>query len=174
MRSSTAWAGRYVARGLAGGFCRADRAGSAGRGIRGDWPRSVARDFSLIQLVTPDHAARPRRADRRQSTGFLYYVSVTGITGERTELPPQVVDQVGWLRAETDCRSVLGSGSAGRSMCGCWPRLPTASSSDPLWFDIWPRSTTGAATRSCSDVGQLVDQLQAALRHDVNPSNLTH
>src|SRR4029079_10886328 len=36
------------------------------------------------------------------STGFLYYVSVAGITGERTVLPPELVENVGWLRTPTD------------------------------------------------------------------------
>ena len=68
------------------------------------------RDFSLIQLVTPttpkDRAVRIANS----STGFLYYVSVTGITGERTELPPAVVDQVGWLREQTELPICIGFG----------------------------------------------------------------
>lgn len=67
-------------------------------------------DFSLIQLVTP---TTPRdRAVRiaESSTGFLYYVSVTGITGERTELPPSLVENVGWLREQTDLPICIGFG----------------------------------------------------------------
>jgi tryptophan synthase alpha chain len=44
------------------------------------------------------------------STGFLYYVSVAGITGERTELPPELVDNVGWLRSQTDLPICIGFG----------------------------------------------------------------
>jgi tryptophan synthase alpha chain len=68
------------------------------------------RDFSLIQLVTP---TTPRdRAVRiaNSSTGFLYYVSVTGITGERTSLPPELVDNVGWLREQTALPICIGFG----------------------------------------------------------------
>ncbi|MGE3778647.1 MAG: tryptophan synthase subunit alpha [Pirellulaceae bacterium] len=67
-------------------------------------------DFSLIQLVTP---TTPRdRAVRiaEQSTGFLYYVSVTGITGERRDLPPELVDNVGWLRTQTSLPICIGFG----------------------------------------------------------------
>jgi tryptophan synthase alpha chain len=67
-------------------------------------------DFSLIQLVTP---TTPRdRAMRivESSTGFLYYVSVTGITGERQELPPELVDTVSSLRDETDLPICIGFG----------------------------------------------------------------
>ncbi|MGY8768423.1 MAG: tryptophan synthase subunit alpha [Pirellulales bacterium] len=67
-------------------------------------------DFSLIQLVTPTTA--PDRAIRiaETSTGFLYYVSVTGITGERTVLPPELVDNVGWLKERTDLPICIGFG----------------------------------------------------------------
>ena len=44
------------------------------------------------------------------STGFLYYVSVAGITGERTALPPELVDNVGWLRTQTDLPICIGFG----------------------------------------------------------------
>lgn len=67
-------------------------------------------DFSLIQLVTP--TTPPDRALRicETSTGFLYFVSVTGITGVRTELPPEVVDQVGWLKERTELPICIGFG----------------------------------------------------------------
>jgi tryptophan synthase alpha chain len=44
------------------------------------------------------------------STGFLYYVSVAGITGERTALPKQLVENVGWLRTQTDLPICIGFG----------------------------------------------------------------
>jgi tryptophan synthase alpha chain len=68
------------------------------------------RDFKLIQLITP---TTPRdRAVRiaRLSTGFLYYVSVTGITGERDRLPPELVDQLRWLRGQTELPICVGFG----------------------------------------------------------------
>ncbi len=68
------------------------------------------REISLIQLVTP---TTPRdRAVRiaETSTGFLYYVSVAGITGERTQLPPELVDNVGWLRTQTSLPICIGFG----------------------------------------------------------------
>jgi tryptophan synthase alpha chain len=68
------------------------------------------RDFKLIHLVTP---TTPRdRAVRiaRSSTGFLYYVSVTGITGERDRLPEELTDQLRWLRGQTDLPICVGFG----------------------------------------------------------------
>lgn len=68
------------------------------------------RELSLIQLVTP---LTPRdRALRicETSTGFVYYVSVAGITGERTKLPPELVENVGWLREQTKLPICIGFG----------------------------------------------------------------
>ncbi|SRR6056297_172741 len=70
-------------------------------------------DFSLIQLVTP---TTPRERQVRiadTSTGFLYYVSVTGITGERNALPADLNDSVSWLRDQTDLPICIGFGISG-------------------------------------------------------------
>ncbi len=67
-------------------------------------------DFSLIQLVTPTTPRERAIAIARRSTGFLYYVSVTGITGERTELPTDVLDNVRWLKGQTDLPICIGFG----------------------------------------------------------------
>ncbi len=67
-------------------------------------------DFSLIQLVTPTTPRDRALRIAETSTGFLYYVSVTGITGERNELPTQLVDSVGWLREQTNLPICIGFG----------------------------------------------------------------
>ncbi len=71
---------------------------------------ATALDLRLIQLVTP---TTPRdRAIRiaNTSTGFLYYVSVAGITGERKSLPPELSENVGWLRTQTNLPICFGFG----------------------------------------------------------------
>ncbi len=71
---------------------------------------AAAEDFKLIQLVTPT-TPRDRAAEiARRSTGFLYCVSVTGITGERTQLPSNLVEQLRWLRTQTDLPLCVGFG----------------------------------------------------------------
>jgi tryptophan synthase alpha chain len=67
-------------------------------------------DFSMIQLVTPttprDRAIRIAEA----SSGFVYCVSIAGITGERQELPPELVENVSWLRKRTPLPICIGFG----------------------------------------------------------------
>ncbi len=67
-------------------------------------------DFSLVQLVAPTTPRERVLRIAKTSTGFLYYVSVTGITGERTELPQELLDNLRWLRGETDLPICVGFG----------------------------------------------------------------
>lgn len=66
--------------------------------------------FSLIQLVTPTTPRERALRIAATSTGFIYYVSVTGITGERTQLPRDLVENVAWLRKQTDLPICIGFG----------------------------------------------------------------
>ncbi len=67
-------------------------------------------DFNLVLLVTPTTPRERAIRIARMSTGFLYYVSITGITGERTELPPDLADNVAWLKQQTDLPICIGFG----------------------------------------------------------------
>lgn len=69
--------------------------------------------FDLIQLVTPTTTRDRQKRIADLTTGFLYYVSVTGITGERTALPSNLVDNVSWLREQTDLPICIGFGISG-------------------------------------------------------------
>lgn len=67
-------------------------------------------DFSLIQLVTPTTTRERMLRIAECSSGFIYFVSITGITGERSELPPGLLDQVAWLRERTQVPICIGFG----------------------------------------------------------------
>lgn len=69
-----------------------------------------AEDFSLIHLVTPTTPQERMLKIAESSSGFIYFVSVTGITGERNELPPDLVEKVKWLRDRTDLPICIGFG----------------------------------------------------------------
>ncbi len=68
------------------------------------------RGLKLIQLVTPTTPRGRALQIARTTTGFLYYVSVAGITGERTELPPDLAENVAWLRGQTSLPICIGFG----------------------------------------------------------------
>ncbi len=66
--------------------------------------------ISLIQLITPTTPKERAKRIADQTTGFIYYVSVVGITGERNQLPPELVDNVAWLREQTNLPICIGFG----------------------------------------------------------------
>jgi len=63
-----------------------------------------------VRLVTPTTPPERAEAIARKSTGFLYCVSVAGVTGARTELPPGLLDRIAWLRTKTDVPILVGFG----------------------------------------------------------------
>jgi len=66
--------------------------------------------LALVRLVTPTTPPERAEAIARRSTGFLYCVSVAGVTGARTALPEGLVDRVRWLRTKTDVPILVGFG----------------------------------------------------------------
>lgn len=68
------------------------------------------RDFKLILLVTPTTSPKRAEAVVRACSGFVYVVSVVGITGERASVPAQLRDMIGRLRAMTDLPLCVGFG----------------------------------------------------------------
>ena len=68
------------------------------------------RGLKLIQLVTPTTPRERALQIARTTTGFLYYVSIAGITGERTAIPADLAENVGWLRSQTELPICIGFG----------------------------------------------------------------
>ncbi|HEY2883472.1 MAG TPA: tryptophan synthase subunit alpha [Pirellulales bacterium] len=124
-----------------------------------------AADFSLIQLITPTTPRERALRIAAATTGFIYYVSVTGITGERRELPPELIDNVGWLREQTPLPVCIGFGISTPEHVkllapvadglivgsGVVRRIAAASEGGKSKADV------------LADVGQYVASLQAAL-----------
>jgi tryptophan synthase alpha chain len=72
--------------------------------------RVTSAGLKLIQLVTPTTPRERALKIASTSSGFLYYVSVAGITGERQAIPAELVENVAWLRSHTDLPICIGFG----------------------------------------------------------------
>ncbi|HOW70142.1 MAG TPA: tryptophan synthase subunit alpha [Phycisphaerae bacterium] len=64
----------------------------------------------LPMLVSPASSLDRKKRLAELSTGFVYYMSVTGITGERDKLPPELVANVRELRMSSGRPVVVGFG----------------------------------------------------------------
>lgn len=103
----------------AGAFIDAAKAAGLSGAVVPDLPAEEAeelsklaadRDFKLILLVTP--TTTPKRAERivKTCSGFVYVVSVVGITGERDKLPAELKEMLARLRTMTDLPLCVGFG----------------------------------------------------------------
>jgi tryptophan synthase alpha chain len=69
-----------------------------------------ANGLDLIHLLAPTTPIERSRKIARAASGFLYYVSVAGVTGARAQLSAELPDKVRALRAVTDLPIGVGFG----------------------------------------------------------------
>ncbi|WP_117238314.1 tryptophan synthase subunit alpha [Thermus sediminis] len=77
----------------------------------------LAQEIGLetVFLLAPTSTEGRIRTVTRYATGFVYAVSVTGVTGMRERLPEEVRDLVARIRAATPFPVALGFGVSGRA-----------------------------------------------------------
>lgn len=66
--------------------------------------------LDLIRLVTPTTHAERLKVVLRGASGFIYYVSITGITGTRTATEDHLREAIPRVRAATDLPVAVGFG----------------------------------------------------------------
>jgi len=71
--------------------------------------------LAMIYFLAPTSTEERIRSVTTHTTGFIYLVSITGITGERTQLPPDLMDFVQRVRRHTDLPLAVGFGIGNRA-----------------------------------------------------------
>lgn len=66
--------------------------------------------IDLINLVSPVTDGGRLKRIVADASGFLYYISVTGVTGVRSEMPKEVFDQISKIKKTTKLPVVVGFG----------------------------------------------------------------
>jgi tryptophan synthase alpha chain len=69
-------------------------------------------EIALVPLLAPNTPRASVEAIAAAARGFIYVVSVTGVTGERTELPPELRDVVARVREAAAVPAAVGFGVA--------------------------------------------------------------
>lgn len=126
---------------------------------------AAARDFKIIQLVTPTTPRDRALRIARKSTGFLYYVSVAGITGERDRLPEQLVNQLRWLRSVTELPVCVGFGISKPEQV----QMLRDVVDGVIVGSAFVRRIEHAATRPLPEIIREVGDLTQALADALNP-----
>lgn len=122
------------------------------------------RDFKLILLVTP--TTSPARAERvvKACSGFVYVVSVVGITGERDRLPVELSQQIARLRTMTDLPLCVGFGvSKPEHVRGLKDLADGVIVGSALVKKLEAASDPTGREKALADVKSLVRELSAAL-----------
>lgn len=123
------------------------------------------RDFKLILLVTP--TTSPARAEKvvRACSGFVYVVSVVGITGERDRLPVQLSEQIARLRTMTDLPLCVGFGvSKPEHLRGLKDLADGVIVGSALVKKLETATDPASRAKALADVKSLVQELSAALK----------
>ena len=154
-----------VAAGPAAFALRAGAAGASGL-IVPDLPHDEAGEvraacdaegLALVPLVAPTTTARRIAEIGADARGFVYTVSLTGTTGERSELPPDLPGTVAAVRAATQVPVAVGFGISTAEQARA-----VAEVADGVI--VGSRVVRAAGERGPSGVGSLVEELATALR----------
>jgi len=72
--------------------------------------QSINGDMPLIQMLAPTSPDERMEAIARNGKGFIYLVSVTGVTGERREVSSDLGDLIARVRSHTSAPVCVGFG----------------------------------------------------------------
>ncbi len=120
-----------------------------------------AAGLDLVYLVARTSTPERVRRIARRSRGFVYLVSLTGVTGERKELPPDLAAQIRALRAATPKPVCVGFGIATPEQAAAVGRLADGVIVGSAIVRLVEQKT-GSATL-VSDVGDFIASLKAGL-----------
>jgi tryptophan synthase alpha chain len=73
-------------------------------------PKAQQKDIAFIRLLTPTTDEARLSTVLRDASGFLYYVSITGVTGTATADPAKVGAHIAAIKKHTDMPIVAGFG----------------------------------------------------------------
>ncbi len=121
-----------------------------------------AHGLDLIHLLAPTTPAERARRIARAGSGFLYYVSVTGVTGARASLAADLEERVRALRAMTKLPLGVGFGISTPEQAAAVASFADAVVVGSALSLIIERSGAGAGLAAA--VGELVAAMKDAMR----------
>ena len=138
-------------------------------------PAATAAGLNCIRLATPTTNARRLPAVLANTSGFVYYVSIAGITGTAAPDIAAVGAHVGRIKAHTDLPIAVGFGVKTEEQVSALARLAEGVVVGSALVAAIAQSLDeqGKATRNTKpQVLGLVERLAAALRHKAKAAAL--
>jgi tryptophan synthase alpha chain len=131
-------------------------------------PAAAAAGLNFIRLATPTTDGRRLPAVLANTSGFVYYVSIAGITGTKAPDLSEVSGHVGRIKAQTSLPIAVGFGVKSEAQVGAIARLAEGVVVGSAIVSAIAESLDreGNATRATEpQVLGLVERLASALRH---------
>jgi tryptophan synthase alpha chain len=128
----------------------------------GTW-RAAAVHTGVAPIFLAAPTSGPDRLKKlgQQTKGFLYYVSLTGITGARTELPPELAQELQEVRSLVKCPVAVGFGiSTPEQVAWLAPYVDGVV----VGSAIVQRVAELAGPQSIKEIGDFIAALKAPLR----------
>jgi tryptophan synthase alpha chain len=124
---------------------------------------SIAREVGLavVYLIAPTTTPARRAEVARRSGGFLYCVSLVGVTGARTSLPPSVAGLVAAAKADSPVPVAVGFGVSTPAHV----KLLVQSGADGVIVASALVDALGPDGRDVAALSALVAELRAATAH---------
>jgi tryptophan synthase alpha chain len=123
---------------------------------------AIARDLELavVYLIAPTTTPERRAAVARRSGGFLYCVSLVGVTGARASLPPSVRGLVAAARADSPVPVAVGFGISKPAHV----KMLVGAGADGVIVASALVDALGPDGRNVAALGRLVGELRAATK----------
>ena len=130
-----------------------------------------AHGLDIIYLLAPTTPLERSRKIARSATGFLYYVSVTGVTGARTHLSSDLASHMSALRTVTDLPIGVGFGISTPQQAAEVATLADAVVvGSAISLLIEAHISTGDVLEAVGGLaGAMKDAMRAARQHPISP-----
>jgi tryptophan synthase alpha chain len=127
-----------------------------------------AAGLDLVYMVAPTSTPERVRSIARKSRGFIYVVSLTGVTGERQELPVDMATQIATIRHVTPMPVCVGFGISTPAQVAAVGRIADGA----VVGSAIVRLVEGRAgsPSMVDDVGKFIAELKAPLREPLPTS----
>lgn len=131
-------------------------------------PAATAAGLNFIRLATPTTDAKRLPAVLANTSGFVYYVSIAGITGTRAPDLAEVKGHVRRIKAHTSLPIAVGFGVKSEEQVSAIAELAEGVVVGSALVTAIAQSLDGDGKATCATPPQvlgLVERLAAALRH---------
>ena len=115
--------------------------------------------LALVYLLAPTSTPERIALAASRASGFIYLVSVTGVTGARQALPPDLADFIGRVRRATDLPLAVGFGIATPQQAAQVGRL-----ADGVIVGSALINAIDLSDDPCATTSAFIQELAAALR----------